>query len=235
MADFGSILTGRLVLGTIRGQSLLEGDMMKAKCLWLLLIAIPGLGCQSSNYAERGTAIGALTGALTGAALGKNNGNTGAGAVIGSAVGALAGTAIGEGIDADIARNNAIIQQRLGRQLAGAVAIEDVITMSQANLSDEVITTHIRANGVAHPPRPEDLITLSNAGVSDAVIKAMQTAPPPTPPASSSVPVSHRPVIVEEHHYISPPYPRPYRSHLHYHHHPRRHRSNVHWGFSFSN
>lgn len=200
---------------------------MKAKCLWLMLIALPGLGCQSSNYAERGTAIGALTGALTGAAIGKNNGNTGAGAVIGTAVGALAGTAIGEGIDADIARNNAIIQERLGRQLAGAVGTGDVITMTQANLSDEVIITHIQANGVATPPRPEDLITLSNAGVSDAVIKAMQTARPPT----TSVPAVSNPVIVEEHHYVTP-YPRPYRTHWH-HGYPRRHRSNVHWGFSF--
>ncbi len=208
---------------------------MKAKCLWLILIALSGLGCQSSNYAERGTAIGALTGALTGAAIGKNNGNTGAGAVIGSAVGALAGTAIGEGIDADIARNNAIIQERLGRQLAGAVAVDDVITMTQANLSDGVIITHIRANGVANPPRPEDLITLSNAGVSDTVIKAMQTAPPPIPPAPSSVPTRRSPVIVEEHHYITPSFPRPHRSHWHYHHQPRRHRSNMHWGFSFSN
>lgn len=208
---------------------------MRAKCLWLMLIVLPGLGCQSSNYAERGTAIGALTGALTGAAIGKHNGNTGAGAVIGSAVGALAGTAIGDSIDADIARNNAIIQQRLGRQLAGAVAIDDVITMTQANLSDDVIITHIRSNGVANPPRPEDLITLSSAGVSDAVIKAMQTAPPPTPPAPSSVSAGRSPVIVEEHHYITPPYPRPYRTHWHHRSPPRRQRSNVHWGFSFSN
>lgn len=207
---------------------------MKAKCLWLTLIAIPALGCQSANYAERGTAIGALTGALTGAAIGKNNGNTGAGAVLGTAVGALAGTAIGESVDADIARNNAIIQERLGRQLAGAVTVDDVIVMSQANLSDEVIATHIRANGVANPPRPEDLITLSNAGVSDAVIQAMQTATPPTPPAPSTVTADRRPVIVEEHHYIAPPYPPPFRSHWHYRY-PRGRRSNVHWGFSFSN
>jgi len=207
--------------------------MMKAKCLWLLLVATSVLGCQSSNYAERGTAIGALTGALAGAAIGENNGKAGAGAVIGTAVGALAGTAIGESSDADIARNNAIIQERLGRQLAGAVTVDDVIVMAQANLSDDVIITHVRANGVANPPRREDLITLSNAGVSDAVIKAMQTAQPPTPSVPSSVSSGRRPVVIEEHHYISPPYPRPHRTHWHHHRHPRRHSSNIHWGFSF--
>ncbi|MBC8875505.1 MAG: glycine zipper 2TM domain-containing protein [Planctomycetes bacterium] len=208
---------------------------MKARCLCVALLVLPALGCQSSNYAERGTAVGALTGALAGAAIGKNNGKTGAGAVIGTAVGALAGTAIGEGIDADIARNNAIIQERLGRQLAGAVTAADVIVMTQASLSDDVIITHIQANGVANRPRPEDLITLSNAGVSDAVIKSMQTVPPPTAALPSSPAPRPAPVIIEEHHYIAPSYPRPYRSHGHYHGPPRRHGSNVHWGFSFSN
>jgi len=178
------------------------------------------------NYAERGAALGAATGALTGGAIGKNNGNTAAGAVIGSAVGAMTGAAIGDGIDADIARNNAIIQDRLGRQLAGAVTVDDVITMTQASLSDDVITTHIRANGVIQRPQPEDLITLSNNGVSDTVIKAMQTATLPTSPQTPAP--RSGPVIVEEHHYVTPP-----RPHWHYHGRHRPRRSGFHWGVSF--
>lgn len=185
-------------------------------------------GCKSPYYADRGAALGAAAGALTGAAIGNNNGNTAAGAIVGSAVGAITGAAIGDSIDEDIARNQAMIEQRMGRRLAGAATIPDVIAMSQAGLSDSVIITHIKANGVAHPLGPSDLITLSSNGVRDPVIQAMQA--PPSPPVTVA---NHpRSVIVEEHHYVVPncrPYPR------HHFHHPRSRRSGVHWGFSFSN
>lgn len=199
---------------------------MRSKSSLLLLLALPLAGCHSMNYAERGATLGAATGALTGAAIGKDSGNAGAGAVIGSAVGALTGAAVGDGIDADIARNNAIIQDRMGRQLAGVVTVDDVISMTEANLSDDVITTHIRANGVIQRPQPEDLITLTKNGVSDTVIKAMQTAPPPTPPQTSAP--RSGPVIVEEHHYVTPP-----RPHWHYHGRHRPRRTGLHWGVSF--
>ncbi len=202
---------------------------MRAKLPLLLLLALSTAGCQATNYAQRGAALGAATGALTGAAIGKNNGNTGAGAVIGTAMGALTGAAIGEGVDEDIARNNTIIQDRLGRQLAGAVTVDDVVTMTRASLSDDVIITHIRANGVIQRPQPEDLIKLSTNGVSDTVIKAMQTATPPAPP-QTPMPRS-APVIVEEHHYVTPPRP---HCHPWYHHgRPRPRRPGFHWGVTF--
>jgi hypothetical protein len=76
----------------------------------------------------------------------------------------LAGAAIGDSIDQDLAQSQALIEQRLGRRLSGAATVSDVIAMTQANLSEEVISTHIRANGVARPPQVDDLITLRNAG-----------------------------------------------------------------------
>jgi hypothetical protein len=204
------------------------------KKFWLaiagLCLLLPS-GCRSPYYADKGAALGAAAGAITGAAIGNNNGNTAAGAIIGTAVGALTGAAIGDSIDADVARNQALIEQRMGRRMAGAATIPDVIALSKAGLSDDVIVSHIKANGVAAPLRSDDLITLSSNGVSDAVIKAMQNPPlPPTYVAPAS-----RPVVIEEHHYVVPPpyYCDPWYPHY-YRPHPR-HRSGVSWGVSFRN
>jgi hypothetical protein len=144
----------------------------------LLLVILPSGGCRSPYYADRGALFGGLTGAGVGALVGDAAGNTGAGAAIGTAVGALAGSAIGENIDADLARSKAEIEARMGRQLQGAVTPQDVVAMTQAGLSDDVIATHIRANGMAQPLAVNDLINLRNMGVRDGVINAMQQTPP---------------------------------------------------------
>jgi hypothetical protein len=195
----------------------------------ILLLAVALAGCQSPRYADRGAALGALTGAVAGGAIGRHNNQTAAGALIGTAVGALAGAAVGDTIDADIARNNALIEQRLGRHLAGAVTLNDVVALTQAGLSDDVIITHIRANGMAERAGPENLIALSQMGVTDPVLHALQTTPPPAPPPPPVV--DHpRHVVVQEYHYGPPPPPWYYG---HYHRGGRG--SRVHWGVSFSN
>jgi hypothetical protein len=171
--------------------------------------------------------LGALTGAVTGAAIGDKNGEALAGAAIGTAAGALVGAAIGDGIDQDMAQ--AQTQQQVGRRLAAAVTMSDVISMTRANLSDDVIVSHIRANGVAQRPKVDDLIALRSEGVSDRVIQALQETPlaiakevhVASPPA---------PIVVEEHYYVPR---RPYGCY-HYPVHHHRHRSGVHWGFSYS-
>lgn len=193
-----------------------------------IVLAVGTAGCKSPYYADKGAALGAAAGALTGAAIGNNNGNTAAGAIIGTAVGAITGAAIGESIDADVARNNAIIEQRMGRRMAGAVSIGDAISLTQAGLSDDVIISHIKANGVAAPLKPADLITLNQNGVRDPVIKAMQNPPPPPPPSATP-----RPIVVEERHYVAPVYscdPCYWHHPPHFHH---RHRTGVHWGVTF--
>ena len=204
---------------------------MKIDPLIFLLLAVASSGCQGLPYADRGAALGALTGAVAGGAIGKHNGETAAGAVIGSAVGAFAGAAIGDSIDTEIARNNQLIEARTGRSMAGAVTVDDVITLSQARLSDDVIVTHIRANGVAQRPTPQDLITLTQMGVGEPVIQALQTTPPPAQPTPVVV-ESPRRVVIEEHHYIPPPSP---WFHGHFHRGSRPTRNAVHWGFSYSN
>ena len=215
---------------------------MNAKLLVLLsvLSLFPALGLGQTPYynRDRGFGVGALVGALTGGAIGHNNGQTAEGALIGGAVGALTGAAIGDSVDTDIARNNAIYDQRLASQLSQAVSVQDVLTMSQSRLSDSVIVTHIRTHGVAARPQANDLILMSNAGVSEAVIGAMQTAPlavsaPAPPPA-------YRNVIVREHYYAPPVYAVPVAPYWHHGHcrpypmpmYPRA--PGVHWGFSVS-
>ena len=216
---------------------------MKAKLLVLLsvLSLLPSIGlCQSPYYhRDRGLGLGAVVGAVTGGAIGNNNSRTLEGALIGGAVGALAGAVIGDSVDTDIARNNAVYEQRMARQMSQAVSVADAITMTQSRLSDGVIVTHIRNYGVVARPQANDLILMSNAGVSEAVIHAMQTAPlavaEPSPP-----PPAYRNVIVREHYYAPPVYAvpvapywgpcygRPYPVHVY----PRS--PSVHWGLSIS-
>jgi len=162
---------------------------MSRPVLALLAVALACPGCRSPYYADRGALAGGLTGAGVGALVGDASGNAGAGALIGTAVGALAGNAIGEHIDADVARSRAEIEARLGRQMQGAVTPQDVVAMTQAGLSDDVIATHVRANGLAQPLSVNDLINLRNMGVRDGVINAMQQTPPRLAQAAQPVAV----------------------------------------------
>ena len=120
----------------------------------------------------------------------------------------------------------------MGRQMSGAVSNEDVIAMTQAGLSEDVIATHIRAHGVARPPAVNDLIILRNQGVSDRVIQALQQTPPPAvTPVAYAVAPRPREVVVE--HYYGPWSTCPPPAHVHYHH-GHRHHPGIQWGFSFS-
>jgi uncharacterized membrane protein len=200
------------------------------------LVASVSTGCRSSSYGDKGALFGGLLGAGTGAAIGQRSGNPVAGALIGTAVGAITGNAIGEGIDEDVARNRAEVEARMGRQMSAAVTPEDVVAMTTAGLSDDVIAAHIRAHGVAQPPQVNDLINLRNQGVSDNVLKAMQSSPGPQ--AAVARASGSSPVIIKERVYVPPPYydscwgpPPVYFGHHHGHH--RHHRSGYSFGVSF--
>lgn len=184
--------------------------MLRSGSLLVLAVALSsGLfcGCRTTSYGERGSLFGGAVGAGTGAAIGSQSGHPVAGALIGTAVGAITGGAVGDGIDQDVARNRAEVEARMGRQMASAVTPEDVVAMTQAGLSDEVIATHIRAHGVARPAQVNDLITLRNQGVSDNVLKALQSSPGPQPAGAYGP--GGAPVIIQERVY-PPPYYGPY-------------------------
>ncbi|WP_254508447.1 glycine zipper domain-containing protein [Anatilimnocola floriformis] len=204
-------------------------------------------GCQTPNYQRNGTILGGLGGAGLGAAIGNKSQNALAGGLIGGAIGAIAGNAVGEGIDNDraVATQQAAQQgyaQGAGAQaVKGAVTPQDVVAMSRAGLSEDVIASHVRANGVTQQLQVNDLIYLRNQGVSDSVLQAMQQAPTsqarynaaysaaiPPPPVA-------RPVVVEHVYPAYYPPPPPYYwggpyYHNHYHRGPPP--GSVHWGIS---
>ncbi|WP_425615146.1 glycine zipper domain-containing protein [Anatilimnocola sp. NA78] len=227
-----------------------ETDMKSLVILLLsvgvTLSTVVSAGCQTPNYQRNGTVLGGLTGAGLGAAIGNKSQNALAGGLIGGAVGAITGNAIGQGIDQDRqqAQQQAYASGSAQQAVKGAVAPQDVVAMCRAGLSEEVIVTHVRSNGVTQTLQVNDLIYLRNQGVPDSVLQAMQTAPTsqaryqsaytaaiPAPPAPPPVIVEH---VYGPRYYAPPPYYWHGYHHPHYHHHHgHAHRgSNVHWGIS---
>ena len=207
---------------------------MEKRTLFLALVVLClllrlGYG---QTHRQRGTLLGGLTGAIAGAAIGDHNDETAAGALIGGAVGAITGSIVGDSIDRDQARVRAYQHQQQRVQLSRAVSPEDVVSMTQSGVSDEVIINHIRQNGVQRHLEVHDVIALHQQGVSEPVIAAMQRAP--IGQVAVSAPVQRpRTVVVEEHHYLPPVwgyYPRP---RYHYPHHPPSYRRpGLSWGIS---
>jgi Glycine zipper len=163
-------------------------------------------GCHSPYRSDQGALVGGLSGAGLGAVVGNAVGNTGAGAAIGAGVGALSGAAVGASLDGIEARNRAEIEARLGRPApAGAVTINDVVAMTRAGVSEEVIVTHVQNHGMTVPLRANDLIVLQQQGVPPRVVQAMQ-APPPQPAAYPGPPgVLVEPYAVPAPYYYGPP------------------------------
>lgn len=199
----------------------------------LLLVALAGsYGCASPHRADQGALVGGLLGAGTGALVGSASGNAGAGAAIGAGLGAITGGVVGSELDDIEARNRAMIEAKLGRQIrAGAVTQEDVVMMTQAGVDEELIVNHIRAHGMTKPPGAADLVYLNQQGVSKRVVMAMQEPPPVRQPETVIVERDTRPVIVEEYYYGRPWYGPP----LYHHPYPRYHRPGVSWGVTFRN
>ena len=123
------------------------------------------------------------------------------------------------------AKNRAMIEQQLGRQIvAGAVTTDEVVNMTNAGVDDQLIINHVRAHGMAVPLGSGDLILLKQQNISPSVIEAMQTSPPQRVVVAQPAP---QPVIIEEYHYGGPYWgPPPYRYHR-YHRPPPR---GVSWG-----
>jgi hypothetical protein len=168
----------------------------------LALFALAACGCNSPYRSDKGALIGGLGGAGLGAIVGNAVGNTGAGAAIGAGVGALSGAAIGGSLD-DI----------------------DVISMTRAGVSEDVMVTFIQSHGMATPLQAQDLIALQQQGVSPRVMQAMQAPPVAAPQAAAYA----APVMVPQPYVVPAPvyYPAP----CYYRPYPRR---GVSWGIGFS-
>jgi hypothetical protein len=165
------------------------------RTLFPTLVAVVICGCASPYHADRGALLGGLTGAGAGAIVGNAVGNTGAGALVGAGLGAIAGNAIGAGMDESEARNRAYIEQRLGRALpAGGVTTQDVIAMTRSGVDPELISNHVRVNGMAQQLSANDLIVLQQEGIDRRVIGVMQTTPRPQV-AQAPAPVVYGPPV----------------------------------------
>lgn len=202
----------------------MEGHRTLYRSTWFWLPLI--VACQSPQYRDQGALIGGLTGAGIGAAVGQHNKAPLAGTAIGAAVGTLAGAAVGDAMDSEIARRTAEAERQAARQSRGAVTIAQVISMTRAGLSDDVIISHIQANGVAQRPTADDLIVLKNEKVSDRVILALQQQPIAAPAAKTTAP----PVVVERYYYSDPWWP-PSCWGWNWHCPPRHHHG-IHWGIT---
>lgn len=187
----------------------------------MVLAAILSAGCYSPYRSDKGALFGGAVGAGTGAAIGQALGNPLAGAAIGAGVGAVTGAAVGNEMDEMEAKNRALIEQKLGRQVVGApVTTADVVAMTRAGVNEDLICNHIRSHGVAVPLQAGDLIALQQQGVSPRVIAEMQAPPAPPQGAVYAQPV---PMVAQPVYYD--PYWGPYYYYPHPHCRPR-----VSWG-----
>jgi Glycine zipper len=187
------------------------------------------------NDQTSGTFLGGALGAITGAAVAGRK-DRGAGALIGAGVGAVTGNLLGRSKDNADAQRAAIGAANVGRlnQQAAATAVTDydVIQMTRAGISEDVIISTMRSRGTRIDLSPQALIALRQQGVSDRVVIAAQqmgggsgyvagTAPlgptvvseVPPPPAVIVAP-AWRPYYFD-YHYHRPYYCRPYHSHSH--------------------
>jgi len=186
--------------------------MKLARLCWLLLgLSLACFGCASPYRSDQGAVVGGLTGAGVGALVGNAVGHTGAGAAIGAGVGALSGAAIGGSLDDIEARNQAEIAARLGHPVAaGAVTVPEVIDMTRAGVSEDVIISQIHNHPLATPLQSSDLIVLQQQHVSPRVVQALQA-----PPAVAAAPAVAVPAYAPPPPYWGPypygyPYPYPY-------------------------
>lgn len=136
------------------------------------------IGCQNTNHTTRGAAVGSGLGALTGAIVGHQTGHKAEGALIGAAAGALGGGLLGNAKDsqeeAEAWASYANHQERVRQAQQTAVAAEDIVQMTQAGLSDEIIIQSIQNRGIKFDSSPRHLMFLKQSGVSERVISAVQ-------------------------------------------------------------
>ena len=172
------------------------------------------------NDTASGTFMGGALGAVTGAIIGGKK-DRGEGALIGAGVGAVTGNLLGRSKDrADEHRAavGASVTAHANQQAAAmAITNYDLVSMTRAGVSDDVIISTMRSRGARLDLSPNALISLKQSGVNDRVLLAAQEmnngpavvygAPRP-PVVVHEVP---RTVIVR---------PSPWR---HYHYHHRHH------------
>jgi hypothetical protein len=186
-----------------------------------------------------GTFVGGALGAITGAAVsGKKNRPENA--LIGAGIGAITGNLFGQAKDRNdeyrTASGRAVVGQMNQQAAAAAVTNNDLVAMTRAGVSEDLIISTMRSRGARMDLSPQALISLKQQGVSDRVVLAAQDfgagrgyAPAPVGVVQEVVPVVPQTVIVTPGPWGPRYYGRPHYYHP-YGHGPRTH---IHYGFSF--
>ncbi|HEX5470466.1 MAG TPA: YMGG-like glycine zipper-containing protein, partial [Lacipirellulaceae bacterium] len=129
------------------------------------------------NDTASGTFLGGVMGAITGAVIGGRH-HSGQDALIGAGVGAVTGNLLGRSKDAADDRRAAAgqvaVNQMNAQAAAMAVTEADLVQMTRAGISDDVIVSTMRSRGTRVDLSPQALISLRQQGVSDRVILAAQ-------------------------------------------------------------
>jgi hypothetical protein len=129
------------------------------------------------NDTAGGTFLGGALGAVTGAVVGGKK-NRGEGALIGAGVGAVTGNLLGRSKDRADEQRAAYGAARVGQMnqqvAAQAVSNYDLLEMTRAGVSEDVIISTMRSRGARLDLSPNSLIALKQSGVSDRVVLAAQ-------------------------------------------------------------
>ena len=187
------------------------------------------------NDTVGGAVVGGGLGAVTGALIGGRD-QRGEGALIGAGVGALTGGLIGNSVDqADrraTATGVAVANQANAQVAAQAVTSFDLVEMTRAGVSEDLIISTMRSRGSRLDLSPNGLIALKQSGVSDRVVMAAQSSAPSgyAPAYVAAAPaavIAPRPVVYVEpapviHFYSGPRWG--------YHHHYHGHHGHGHHG-----
>src|SRR5882757_8904304 len=129
------------------------------------------------NDTASGTFLGGAMGAITGAIIGGKH-HAGQDALIGAGVGAVTGNILGREKDASddrrAAAGQAAVNQLNAQAAATAVSNYDILQMTHAGISDDVIISTMHQRGARVDLSPQALIALKQQGVSDRVVVAAQ-------------------------------------------------------------
>jgi hypothetical protein len=188
------------------------------------------------NDTATGTVAGGAFGAVTGAILGGKK-DRGEGALIGAGVGAITGNLLGRSKDrADerrAATGAAVVGQMNQQAAALAVTNYDLLQMTRAGVSEDVIISTMQSRGVQLDLSPQALISLKQSGISDRVVLAAQemnrrgpylAAPGPVPVVEA---VPRRVIVADPWYYDCHPH------YHHWHHHHHRPHTHVHYSIGF--
>lgn len=147
--------------------------------IWVVCgVVVAVSGCRTTSHAQSGALIGTGIGSFVGAVVGGESGHAAGGAVAGALTGAVIGGLAGDAEDAREERDAAVAQAKYQQYIAAqqAVTNSDLITMTQAGLSDQVIVNAVQTRGGQFDLSPNGIIDLKNQGVSDHVILSIQSS-----------------------------------------------------------